>query len=181
MHAKKIKITTLFNNSSPLRKRSAFLESIRWTQTVYAVLCQPHHTNNICHLHPADILQNGATLTQRRRIVEKSRYFILKRGFECLCFKYDTVGQVLYDKYPQTTRSKGSVKVVSMEFSKMQVDIITTKYVLEWQGGKRGCYFYKKLFTKHEVNVQWLTFLLPWQKQFHKPGQTINKQRLYIF
>ncbi len=64
-------------------------------------------------------------------LLNKVVILILKRGFECSCFKYDTVGQALYDKYPQTTRSKGSVKVVSMEFSKMQVDIITTKYVLE--------------------------------------------------
>ncbi len=36
------KITTLFNNSSPLHQRSAILENIRWKQTAYAVLCQPH-------------------------------------------------------------------------------------------------------------------------------------------
>ncbi len=36
---------TLFNNSSHLCHRSAILENIRWTQTAYAVLCQPHHTD----------------------------------------------------------------------------------------------------------------------------------------
>ncbi len=42
---KKTKIMTLFNNSSPPCHRSAILENIHWTQTAYAVLCQPHHTN----------------------------------------------------------------------------------------------------------------------------------------
>ncbi len=40
LYAKKKK-TTLFNNSSPLRQRSAILENIRWMQAAYAVLCQP--------------------------------------------------------------------------------------------------------------------------------------------
>ncbi len=44
LYAKKI-ITTLFNNSSHLRHTSAILENIHWTQTAYAVLCQPHHTD----------------------------------------------------------------------------------------------------------------------------------------
>ncbi len=44
LYAKKIKITTLFNNSSPLHP-GAILESIHWMQTAYAVLCQPHHTD----------------------------------------------------------------------------------------------------------------------------------------
>ncbi len=39
------KIMTLFNISSPLCQRSAILENIRWTQTAYAVLRQPHHTD----------------------------------------------------------------------------------------------------------------------------------------
>ncbi len=43
LYAKKIKMTTLFNNSSPLHQRSAILESIHCTQT--AVLCQPRHTD----------------------------------------------------------------------------------------------------------------------------------------
>ncbi len=30
-----------------LRHTSAILENIRWTQTVYAVLCQPHHTDTL--------------------------------------------------------------------------------------------------------------------------------------
>ncbi len=38
----------LFNNlnysTSPLRQRSAIFENIYWTQTVYAVPCQPHLT-----------------------------------------------------------------------------------------------------------------------------------------
>ncbi len=99
LYAKKTKITTLFNNLSPPSQRSAILESIRWTQTAYAVLCQPHHTdtnvvikayryvfyvylcfdlnisvcvvrltqNSVRSLRPADTLQNGATLTWRRR------------------------------------------------------------------------------------------------------------------
>ncbi len=37
---KKTKTMTLFNNPSPLLQRSAILENIRWTQAVYAVLCQ---------------------------------------------------------------------------------------------------------------------------------------------
>ncbi len=32
------------NNLSPLCQHSAILENIHWTQTVYAVLCQLHHT-----------------------------------------------------------------------------------------------------------------------------------------
>ncbi len=44
LYAKKTKITTLFNNSSPLVQCSAILENIRWTQAAYAVLCQPHLT-----------------------------------------------------------------------------------------------------------------------------------------
>ncbi len=89
LYAKKIKIMTLFNNLSPPRQRIAILENIRWTQTAYAVLCQPHHTdmvsklwferkqrirvvrltqNSVRSLRPADILQNGTTLTQRRQI-----------------------------------------------------------------------------------------------------------------
>ncbi len=47
LYAKKIKITTLFNNSSHLRHTSAILENIRWTQTAYAVLYQPHHTDTL--------------------------------------------------------------------------------------------------------------------------------------
>ncbi len=47
LYAKKIKITTLFYNSSHLRHSSAILENIRWTQTAYAVLCQPHHTDTL--------------------------------------------------------------------------------------------------------------------------------------
>ncbi len=43
LYAKKTKITTLFNNLSPLRLHSGILENIRWAQTEYAVLCQPHH------------------------------------------------------------------------------------------------------------------------------------------
>ncbi len=44
LYAKKIKITTLFYNSSHLRH---ILENIRWTQTEYAVLCQPYHTDTL--------------------------------------------------------------------------------------------------------------------------------------
>jgi len=50
----------------------------------------------------------------------------------------------------------------------MQVDIITAKYVLEWQGGKRGCYFYKKLFTKHEVQVWHLSIRLKLRHHYIK-------------
>ncbi len=96
LYAKKIKITTLFNNLSPLRQRSVILENIPWTQTANAFLCQPYHKDmlfsfkskcrrrihaarltqhSIRYLRPGDILQNGATLTQRRQIVEWSRYF----------------------------------------------------------------------------------------------------------
>ncbi len=53
LYTKKTKIRTLFNNLSPPSQRSAILESIRWTQTTYAVLCQVHHTDT------ADTLQNG--------------------------------------------------------------------------------------------------------------------------
>ncbi len=42
LYAKKTKITTLFNNLS-LRHHSAILENIHWTQTAYAVLCQPRY------------------------------------------------------------------------------------------------------------------------------------------
>ncbi len=42
MYAKKTKITTLFNNSSPSHQRCTILESIRWMQTAYALLCQLH-------------------------------------------------------------------------------------------------------------------------------------------
>ncbi len=45
LYAKKTKIITLFNNLSP--PYSAILESIRWTQTVYAVLYQPHRTDTL--------------------------------------------------------------------------------------------------------------------------------------
>ncbi len=45
LYAKKTKIMTLFNNSSPPHHCSTILESIHWTQTAYAVLCQPHHTD----------------------------------------------------------------------------------------------------------------------------------------
>ncbi len=44
--AKKIKTTTLFNNSS-LHQHSDILEIIRWTQIAYAVLCQLHHTDTL--------------------------------------------------------------------------------------------------------------------------------------
>ncbi len=43
LYAKKQTKMTLFNNSSS--PYSAILESIRWTQTAYAVLCQPHLTD----------------------------------------------------------------------------------------------------------------------------------------
>ncbi len=33
--------------SSSLHQCSAILESMRWTQTTYAVLCQPHHTDTL--------------------------------------------------------------------------------------------------------------------------------------
>ncbi len=46
LYAKKIKITTLFNNLS-LRQLSAILENICWTQIAYAVLCQPHHNDTL--------------------------------------------------------------------------------------------------------------------------------------
>ncbi len=42
LYAKKTKITTLFNNSSPSHQRCTILESIRWTQTAYVLLCQLH-------------------------------------------------------------------------------------------------------------------------------------------
>ncbi len=42
---KENKNNDLFNNLSHLRHCSAILENIRWTQTAYAVLCQPHHTD----------------------------------------------------------------------------------------------------------------------------------------
>ncbi len=45
LYAKETKITTLFNSLSPLRQRSAILENIRWTETAYALLCQPHRTD----------------------------------------------------------------------------------------------------------------------------------------
>ncbi len=94
LYAKKTKITTLFNNSSPLRQRSAIFEKIRWTQTAYAVLCQPHHTdtsssfiyaliwmktaypcaarltqNSIRSLRPVHTLQNGAIVELLYKVV----------------------------------------------------------------------------------------------------------------
>ncbi len=45
LYAKKIKIPTLFNNSSHPHHRSTILESIRLMQTAYALLCQPHLTD----------------------------------------------------------------------------------------------------------------------------------------
>ncbi len=50
LYAKKTKITTLFNNSSPphlLCHRSTILESIHWTQIAYDVLCQLRHTDGV--------------------------------------------------------------------------------------------------------------------------------------
>ncbi len=45
LYAKKTKVRILFNSLSPLRQRSTILENIRWMETVYALLCQPHHTD----------------------------------------------------------------------------------------------------------------------------------------
>ncbi len=47
LYANKIKITTLFNNLSHLCHTSAILENICWTQTAYAVLCQPHRMDTL--------------------------------------------------------------------------------------------------------------------------------------
>ncbi len=47
LYAKKTKITSLFNNLSPPRHPSAILESIHWTQTAYAVLCQLRHADTL--------------------------------------------------------------------------------------------------------------------------------------
>ncbi len=46
---KENKTTILFNNSSPLLQRSTILESIRWTQAAFAVLCQPRHKDALFH------------------------------------------------------------------------------------------------------------------------------------
>ncbi len=42
LYAKKIKITTLFDNLSPLRQRSPVLENIHWRQAACALVWQPH-------------------------------------------------------------------------------------------------------------------------------------------
>ncbi len=42
LYAKKTKITTLFKFVSSVSPYSAILENIRWTETAYALLCQPH-------------------------------------------------------------------------------------------------------------------------------------------
>ncbi len=90
LYAKKTKIATLFNSSSPLCQRSVILESIRWTETAYSsvsaapcgyvfyvYLCFDWNENSASGMRltqksarsfrPADILQNGATLTRRRQ------------------------------------------------------------------------------------------------------------------
>ncbi len=93
LYAKK---TTLFNSSSPLCQRSAIFKKIRWTETAYAAY-EAADTSSFIYLrfdlnensasgmrlteesvrsfHPADILQNGTRVTQRRLIWIKSFFF----------------------------------------------------------------------------------------------------------
>ncbi len=97
LYVKKTKIMTLFNSLSPLRQRSAILDYIRGNCVRSSVSAEPRGyivyvylrfdlnensasgmrlTQKIVRsFHPADILQNGARVTQRRRIWIKSLFF----------------------------------------------------------------------------------------------------------
>ncbi len=98
LYAKKTKITTLFNSSSPLRQHNAILDYILWTETAYSLLCQPHREDtsfmyiyaliwsktsglrltqkSVRSFRPADILQNGAMGDAEEMNVNKVVFFL---------------------------------------------------------------------------------------------------------
>ncbi len=57
-----------------LHHRSAILENIRWTQTVYRMLFCVSRQNRVRSLRLADILQNGATVMEMFPVIAMQRF-----------------------------------------------------------------------------------------------------------